>query len=54
MVRLCIKDCIIDDLIFVSGLSYKIEFNSFANSLIIYHPFGYTTINKNFLDNHFL
>lgn len=54
MVRLCIKDCIIDDLIFVSGLSYKIEFNLFANSLIIYHPFGYTTINKNFLDNHFL
>lgn len=54
MDRLCIKDCIIDDLIFVSGLSYKIEFNSFANSLIIYHPFGYTTIDKNFLDNHFL
>lgn len=54
MDRLCIKDCIIDDLIFVSGLSYKVEFNSFANSLIIYHPFGYTTINKNFLDNHFL
>lgn len=54
MDRLCIKDCIIDGLIFVSGLNYKIEFNSFTNSLVIYHPFGYTTINKHFLDNNFL
>lgn len=44
----------IDSLIFVSGINYKVEFNSFANSLIIYHPLGFTTINKNFLDNHFL
>ena len=54
MDRLCIKDCVIDGLIFVSGLNYKIDFNSFNNSLIIYHPFGYTTINKKILDNHFL
>lgn len=54
MNRLCIKDCIIDGLIFVSGLNYKIVFNSFTTSLIIYHPFGYTTINKNFLGKHFL
>lgn len=54
MDRLCIKDCIIDDLIFISGLNYKIEFNPISNNLIIYHPFGYTTISKNFLDNHFI
>lgn len=54
MKKLCIKDVVIDNLIFVRGLDYEIEFNPFCNKLIIYNSFGYTTIEKEELDKNFL
>lgn len=54
MKKLCIKDTIMDNLIFVRGLDYEIEYNSFCNKLIIHNPFGYTIIDKEKLDKNFL
>lgn len=54
MTRLCIKDCIIDGLCFISYVNYTIKFNPIINKLMIYNPFGYTTIDKNTLDRYFL
>lgn len=54
MTKTCIKECVIDGLIFVVGLDYKVEFNPMSQALIIYHPLGYTTVRKKILDTNFL
>lgn len=52
--RLCIRDCKIDELPFISGLEYNVDFNSPCKKLIISNPYGYTFISKEMLDKHFI
>ena len=47
MIKTCINDCIIDGLIFIQGLEYKIEFNPYCKKIVIYNLHGYTFISKN-------
>ena len=52
--RLCIRDCKIDGLPFISGLEYYVDFNPLCQKLIINNLYGYTFISKEMLDKHFI
>ncbi len=54
MEKLCVKDFRLGELVFVTGLTYKVELNPIDHKLYIYHPFGYSIIGKSTLDSNFL
>lgn len=46
MKKLCIKEFVLDGLIFTVGISYEVQYNNILNKLTIYNPHGYTFIDK--------
>lgn len=45
--KLCIRDCTIDGLPFVSGMYYDIEWNPVTQSFIAYTVWGFTKLTDN-------
>lgn len=51
---ICIRDCVINTLIFCKGLEYDVRYNNVDGRIYIYNPWGYTDINKETLNRYFL
>lgn len=54
MTKLCLRDCVINDLQFYKGCEYKVEYNNYDCQLYIYHINGYTTISGSIINDYFL
>ncbi len=54
MTKLCLKSFRYDGLPFAEGCTYEVEYNPIANKLIIYNPWGYTSISKELLNKYFI
>ena len=54
MTKLCIKEFVLDGLVFTSGISYEVQYNNVLNKFAIYNPHGYTFIDKSLIDKHFV
>lgn len=55
MKRTCIKDFKYDNMLFITGVDYEVNWNPIIQKLILYDVFGnYTIIDKSILNKYFL
>lgn len=55
MKRTCIKDFKYDNMLFIAGVDYEINWNPIIQKIILYDVFGnYTIIDKFILNEYFL
>ena len=54
MKKLCIKEFVLDGLVFIAGILYEVQYNNILNKFTIYNPHGCTFLDKSLIDKYFI